>query len=63
MIYAGDIIDCTLGVTFGLSTLTAASFGAPISNACGVLFGNTLEACFGLLGIPPTANLSAQQRL
>ncbi|KAG7370312.1 transmembrane protein [Nitzschia inconspicua] len=61
MIYAGNIIDCTLGVAFGLSTLTAASVGALVSNSFGVIFGNTLEACFGALGLP-RANLSSAQR-
>jgi hypothetical protein len=61
MIYAGNAIDCTLGVTFGLSTLTAASVGSLISNSCGVLFGNTLEAIFSAAGLP-RSNLSSAQR-
>jgi len=32
MIQAGNAIDCTLGVTLGLSTLSAAAFGQIVSN-------------------------------
>ncbi|EOD36166.1 hypothetical protein EMIHUDRAFT_49391, partial [Emiliania huxleyi CCMP1516] len=42
MIQAGNAIDCTLGVSFGLSTLTAlraAAFGQVCSDSAGVLFG------------------------
>ena len=60
MLQAGNAIDCTLGVTFGLSTLTAAAFGQICSDASGVLFGGTLERLFMAAGLP-TANLSAAQ--
>lgn len=63
MIYAGNAIDCTLGVALGLSTLTAASVGALVSNICGVVFGNTLEATFGALGMPRAQLSSAQRQL
>jgi len=39
MIQAGNAIDCSLGVTFGLSTLTAAAIGGLVSNVAGILFG------------------------
>ena len=39
MIQAGNAIDCTLGVTFGLSTLSAAAVGGLVSNASGIFFG------------------------
>jgi len=32
MLQVGDLFDCTLGVTFGLSTLSAAAFGQIVSN-------------------------------
>lgn len=60
MLQAGNAIDCTLGVTFGLSTLSSAAFGQICSDACGVLFGGTLESLFHSLGMPK-ANLSAKQ--
>lgn len=50
MLQAGNAIDCTIGVTFGLSTLTAAAFGQICSDASGVLFGGTLESLFERLG-------------
>ena len=62
MIHAGNAIDCTLGVTFGLSTLTAASVGALISNSCGVVFGNTLERFFSNAGLLSKTNLTSAQR-
>ncbi|KAJ1472793.1 hypothetical protein T484DRAFT_1838987 [Baffinella frigidus] len=46
MIFMGDLIDSTLGVTFGLSTLTAAGFGQIFSDVSGVCFGGTVEALF-----------------
>jgi len=39
MIQAGNAIDCSIGITFGLSTLTAAAIGQVCSNAAGILFG------------------------
>lgn len=61
MLHAGNVIDCTIGVTFGLSTLTAAAIGQVCSDASGVLFGGTLESLFLSLGLPK-AGLSALQR-
>jgi hypothetical protein len=43
MIQAGGYIDSTLGVQFGLATLTAAAMGQVVSDVSGVLFGGTLE--------------------
>ena len=62
MIQAGNAIDCTLGVTFSLSTLTAAACGQIIGDASGVLFGGTVERLAQAAGLP-IANLSASQRL
>ena len=61
MIQAGHLIDCTIGVTFGLSTLTAAAFGQICSDASGVVFGTTLEGLAQRAGLP-SANLSSVQR-
>ena len=44
MIQAGDFIDSTLGVTFGISTLTAAALGNVCSDSSGVLFGGVVES-------------------
>ena len=46
MIHAGHYVDCTLGVTFGLSTLAAAGIGQIFSGIGGVMFGETLDAAF-----------------
>ena len=35
MIQAGDLIDNTIGVTLGLSTLTAAAYGQVVSDTTG----------------------------
>lgn len=61
MLQAGNAIDCTLGVTFGLSTLTAAAFGQVVSDASGVIFGGTVERLAKMAGLP-SANLTAAQR-
>ena len=63
MIQAGNAIDCTLGVTFGLSTLTAAAFGQICSDASGVLFGGTLERLAEQAGLPKTGLTTAQRAL
>jgi Transmembrane protein 65 len=60
MLQAGHAIDCTLGVTFGLPTLTAAAFGQVCSDASGVMFGNTLEQFASRIGLP-SSGLSAAQ--
>jgi hypothetical protein len=62
MLQAGHVIDCTLGVAFGLSTLTAAAFGQVCSDASGVLFGGTLERLASNMGLRK-ANLTTAQRL
>mmetsp|Transcript_6742 Transcript_6742/g.10245 ORF Transcript_6742/g.10245 Transcript_6742/m.10245 type:complete len:372 (-) Transcript_6742:215-1330(-) len=61
MIQAGNMIDCTIGVTLGLSTLTAAAVGGLLSNLSGVLFGGTLENLAKAWGLP-ASNLTSDQR-
>ena len=63
MLQAGNAIDCTIGVTFGLSTLTAAAIGQICSDTAGVLFGSTVETFFRAMGLPPTGFTSAQRGL
>ena len=43
MIHAGNAIDCTIGVTLGVSTLAAAAVGQIVANTGGILFGETLQ--------------------
>eukprot|EP01066_Platyproteum_vivax_P008956 Platyproteum_vivax@DN3890_c0_g1_i1.p1 len=63
MIQAGEYIDTTLGVAFGLSTITAAAFGQVFSDVSGVCFGSTIEACAIKLGIPYASFSSIQRNL
>ena len=46
MIHAGHYVDCTLGVTFSLSTLAAAGIGQVFSGIGGVMFGDVLDSAF-----------------
>ncbi|KAL7448383.1 hypothetical protein ACHAWC_001450 [Mediolabrus comicus] len=63
MIHAGHYIDCTLGVTFSLSTLAAAGIGQIFSGIGGVLFGDTLETVFrGTTASNTTQKLSTVQK-
>lgn len=63
MIQAGQYIDNTLGVQFGLATLTAAAAGQVVSDVSGVLFGNSLESFLRRMGlVPPLIDLSTAQR-
>jgi len=60
MIQAGEIIDLTIGVTFGLSTLTAAGFGQCVSDVAGFSCGGVVDALMSKLHLP-RHNLSQQQ--
>ena len=62
MIHAGHYVDCTLGVTFGLSTLAAAGIGQIFSGIGGVIFGDALENIFHRI-IPITKLSKAQRNL
>jgi len=61
MIHAGDYIDNTFGLTFGLATLAAASCGQIFSDSFGVLFGNYIDALASRLGMK-SPNVTAGQR-
>lgn len=63
MIQAGNMIDCTIGVQLGLSTLTAAAVGAIVSNLSGIIFGGTLESLAKAWGLPPSKLTSDQRSL
>ena len=51
MIIAGDMIESSIGLTFGLSTLCAAGFGNLISDVAGLGLGGYIEASSEKLGI------------
>ena len=53
MITAGDAIDMTLGVTFGLTALAAAGLGNAFSDVCGVYLGGVIESVASVVGVKP----------
>lgn len=61
LLQAGNAIDCTFGVWFGLSTLSAAAFGSILSNMGSVVFGGVVERTAENLGLA-SANFSAVQK-
>jgi len=64
MIQAGGYIDSTLGVRFGLATLTAAAMGQVVSDVSGVLFGSTVDNAITRAGLlKPSQMTYAQRRL
>ncbi len=63
MILAGDQIDATLGVRFGLSTLAAAGFGNLISDVVGVVSGQSIEAGVARMGVHAPQLSAAQNAL
>ena len=63
MIQAGQYIDSTLGVKFGLATMTAAACGQVVSDVSGVLCGGTVESLISRwMPNPVAASLSLAQR-
>lgn len=60
MILAGDMIDGSLGIRFGLSTLAAAGFGNMISDVVGVGLGDAIDSLSLRMGFRAPA-LTADQ--
>ena len=60
MILAGDYIDVTFGVAFGISTIAAAGLGNLISDVAGVGLGGIIESWTAKLGLA-TARLTPRQ--
>lgn len=52
MLNVGEMIDLSLGVTFGLSSLTAAACGQCVSDFSGVFFSNIVDAAVAKLDLP-----------
>jgi tRNA-specific adenosine deaminase 1 len=64
LIIAGDAIDTSLGVMFGISTLCAAAIGNIISDICGIGLGTVIEDfCAQKLNLPVPNISSAQRKL
>lgn len=62
MISSGSWIDATLGVKFGLATMTAAAMGQVVSDVSGVVFGGTMERFLKQWNLVKEPSLSAAQR-
>lgn len=60
MIQAGDLIDNSIGITFGLSTLTAAGFGQCVSDVAGFTSGGIVDAGVSKLNLPQHGLSQAQ---
>lgn len=60
MIQAGEAIDMSLGVAFGLSTMTAAGFGQCFSDVAGITCGGIVDAGVAKMNLPQH-NLSPAQ--
>ena len=52
MISAGEAIDMTIGVTFGLSTMAAAGFGQCFSDVAGLTGGGIVDATVAKMNLP-----------
>ena len=61
MILAGDAIDMTLGVTFGLTALAAAGLGNAFSDVCGVYLGGVIETVAAKVGAKPDVSQAQLQ--
>ena len=60
MIQAGDLIDNSIGVAFGLATLTSAAYGQIVSDVSGTLSSGVVEALAASLGLQ-RAGLTIEQ--
>ena len=63
MIQAGDMIDNSIGVAFGLATLTSAAYGQIVSDVSGTLSSGVVEALANRLGLPRAGLTEAQLAL
>eukprot|EP00933_Yihiella_yeosuensis_P054588 TRINITY_DN53071_c0_g1_i1.p1 TRINITY_DN53071_c0_g1~~TRINITY_DN53071_c0_g1_i1.p1 ORF type:complete len:323 (+),score=59.06 TRINITY_DN53071_c0_g1_i1:28-969(+) len=63
MVIYGDVIDGTLGVTFGFSMLASAALGNAVSNIFGMLLHGTITKQADKIGLPDPRLTLAQQKL
>jgi ribose/xylose/arabinose/galactoside ABC-type transport system permease subunit len=63
MILAGDQIDLSLGVMFGITTMCAAALGNILSDNVGVMLGTVIEDMAAKLGLPQAKLSRAQMSL
>ena len=63
MITAGEHIQCTIGITLGLTTMAAAGLGQVVSDISGIMSGGTVDALVGrLLPNLPRSGLTSLQK-
>eukprot|EP00611_Tribonema_gayanum_P022503 TRINITY_DN4523_c0_g1_i2.p3 TRINITY_DN4523_c0_g1~~TRINITY_DN4523_c0_g1_i2.p3 ORF type:complete len:115 (-),score=34.20 TRINITY_DN4523_c0_g1_i2:177-521(-) len=60
MVLAGGVIEDTVGVTLGLSTLAAAGLGNMFADGIGIGLGRSIEAGADRLGLPDPKLTAAQ---
>ena len=60
MIQAGEAIDMSIGVAFGLSTMTAAGLGQCVSDVAGFTSGGLVDAAVTRLNLPHHGLSNAQ---
>jgi tRNA-specific adenosine deaminase 1 len=63
MLLAGDYIEASMGVRFGISTLCAAGMGNIVSNVAGLWLGNTVQAGLSRLNLRRPLLTEAQRAL
>ena len=63
LIIAGDAIDSSIGVMFGLSTMCAAAIGNLISDLAGVALGTVIEDFAAKLNLPVAVLTHSQRQL
>jgi hypothetical protein len=62
MLFFGDQIDMSLGVTLGVSTMASAALGNMFSDVLGISLGSTISMWASRLGLP-AATLSLEQSM
>ena len=61
MVLSGDLIDSTIGVTLGITTLAAAALGNAMSNSLGMVLHGSIERFATKIGLPDP-RLTVSQR-
>lgn len=62
MVLSGDLIDSTIGVSLGISTLAAAALGNAFSNSLGMGLHGTIERFATRIGLPDPRLTVSQRR-
>ena len=62
MVHAGNAIDCTIGVSLGLSTLSAAAVGQIVANTGALVFGESAHRFFNYFEAMKPIHLTVTQQ-